>query len=64
MRALYPILARDNLRFNINAFNMYILPRMMSIPLFLENKTRHGDFEKLLRSLFKQWMRIPKMLSS
>lgn len=42
--ALYPILSKNFLRFNINAYTMYVLPKLIAIPLFLENKTRHSDF--------------------
>ena len=62
--AFFPLLSKNRLRFNINCFIVYVLPKILMLPTFISKKTQIENFKKLIRGSFKKWLGIPRSTST
>lgn len=64
--ALYPLLKRDNLRFNISTFLIYALPRILLILGNVNSKVKKDreQVEILIKKRFKAWIGMGKGLAT
>lgn len=60
----YWFLSRGNIRFNIDSWRIYVLPKILSIPEYVTTKTMERDFETTFKKSFKDWMDLPSSTST
>lgn len=63
---LFPLLKRENLKFNVNLFLIYALPRLLLIPINLNPniKKEKEEFFLLVKKKFKMWTGLGKSLAT